>query len=123
MTAMPRPEVRQAVKALLTQSPAFAKLSAERQQQVARDTALIADYLAAPEGIPAQQLGMPRALEGDTGPQEESYSEASKQVGEIGKGKFKGEAAREGAKVAGLLMKQVNFPTFVSSLIDRKSVV
>jgi hypothetical protein len=38
-------------------------------------------------------------------------------VSEIGGGKFKADAAREGAKVAGLLMKQVNFPNFVSELI------
>jgi hypothetical protein len=114
----PRPEVRQAVRALLTQAPAFAQMSADKQQQVARDTALIADYLAAPEGISAEKLQTPaRALEGDPGPQEESYGEASKKVSEIGKEKFKGSAAREGAKVAGLLMKQVNFPNFVSELI------
>jgi hypothetical protein len=117
----PRPEVRQAVRALLTQSPAFAKLSADKQQQVARDTALIADYLAAPEGIPADKLREPvRALGplDDPGPQEESYGEASKQVSAIGKGKFQASAAREGAEVAGLLLKQVNFPTFVAGLIQ-----
>jgi len=115
----PRKEVREAVRALLTQAPAFAQLAPAKQQQVARDTALIADYLAAPEGIRADRLGAAaRALEGDTGPQEESYGEASKKVSEIGQGKFKASAAREGAQVAGLLMKQVNFPTFVAGLIQ-----
>ena len=56
MPATPRPEVRAAVKSLLTKAPSFAQLSPERQQQVARDTALIADYLAAPEGIPGNTL-------------------------------------------------------------------
>jgi hypothetical protein len=36
----------------------------------------------------------------------------------ISKSKFKAEAAMEGAKVAGALLKQVNFPTFVASLIQ-----
>jgi hypothetical protein len=121
--AAPRLEVRKAVKALLTQSPAFAQLPAHQQQQIARDTALIADYLAAPEGIEGntieREVGAPsaRALD-DPGPQEQDYETAREAVSEIGKGKFQGSAAREGAKVAGLLMKQVNFPTFVSSLIQ-----
>jgi hypothetical protein len=118
----PKPEVRQAVKELLTQSSAFARLPAAQQQQIARDTALIADYLAAPEGIPAKQIGgdvAARALGpfDDSGPQEQDYGTARQAVSEIGQGKFKASAAREGAKVAGLLMKQVNFPNFVSELI------
>src|SRR5687767_4410274 len=97
-TPTPRPEVREAVRALLTQAPAYAQLSPDKRQQVARDTALIADYLAAPEGIPAERLQPPaRALDDDPGPQEESYKEASKNVSEIGKGKFQASAAREGA--------------------------
>lgn len=42
----PRPEVRQAVKDLLTRSLAFAQLPPKTQAQIARDTALVADYLA-----------------------------------------------------------------------------
>jgi hypothetical protein len=118
----PRPEVRQAVKALLTGSPAFARLPAATQQQIARDTALIPDYLAAPEGIPADRVGgdlAARALaDGDPGPQEQDYGTARTAVDAIGKDKFQASSAREGAKVAGLLMKQVNFPTFVASLIQ-----
>jgi len=120
---VPRPEVRQAIKNLLTRSPAFSQLPTAQQQQTARDTALIADYLAAPEGIPGNTIqggvGAPpaRALE-DPGPQEQDYETARKAVSEIGGGKFNAGAAREGAKVAGLLMKQVNFPTFVAGLIQ-----
>lgn len=122
----PRPEVRQAIKNLLTQSAAFARLPAAKQQQIARDSALIADYLASPEGIPGNTLaggvGAPsaRALGpfDDPGPQEQDFGKAREAVSEIGQGKFKASSAREGAKVAGLLMKQVNFPTFVASLIE-----
>ena len=122
----PRPEVRQAVKDLLTRSPAFAQLPAATQQQTARDTALIADYLAAPEGIEGQNIrggvGVPpvKALVGDdnTVPQTEDYSTARKAVQEIGDGRFDAGAARAGAEAAGLLMKQVNFVAFVSGLIQ-----
>ena len=42
---VPRPEVRAKVRELLSQSEAFAKLTPAQQQQVARDTALVADTL------------------------------------------------------------------------------
>lgn len=126
---VPRPEVRQAVKDLLTRSEAFGRLPPERQQQVARNTALIADYLAAPEGIPGNTLGPSapgaRALAdvyrlptaGGQAPDHASYEEARQAVSEIGDEKFKAGAAREGAEVAGLLMQKVNFPEFVAGLI------
>lgn len=126
LSPAPRLEVRQAVKALLTQSPAFARLPVHQQQQIARDTALIADYLAAPEGIPGNTIAggvaapTARALEGEgpPPPPQASFEDARQAVSEIGGGEFKGSAAREGAKVAGLLMKQVNFVDFVGGLIQ-----
>src|SRR5688572_15557184 len=120
----PRREVREAVKALLTQSPAFAKLPAAQQQQTARDTALIADYLASPEGIPGNTIeggvaAPATALEdAPPPPPQASYEEARQAVSEIGGGEFEAGAAREGAKVAGMLMKQVNFVEFVGGLIQ-----
>jgi len=131
----PRAEVRDAVRSLLTQSEAFRQLSPEKQRKAAQSTALIADYLAAPEGIPGNEipggLAMPparvppaRAL-GPFGPDAPlesqkgtSFTDAAKQVDKIGEGGFTADAAREGAKVAGLLLKQVKFPTFVASLIE-----
>ena len=119
----PRPEVRQEVKKLLTKTPAFAQLSPERQQQTARDTALIADYLAAPEGF--EGLGSrpktPAARALDTPPAppaQASYDTARQAVSEIGSDDFEASAAREGAKVAGMLLKQVNFVDFVGGLIQ-----
>jgi hypothetical protein len=123
--AQPRPEVRQAVANLLTRSDAFRALSPEKQREVAQATALVADYLAVPEGIPGNQLaggvGMPpaRALaDPPAAPPQASYNEASAKVDAIGDGEFEASAAREGAQVAGLLLKQVKFPTFVASLIE-----
>jgi len=119
----PRPEVRQAVKELLTQSPAFAQLPTAQQQQTARNTALIADYLVAPEGIEGQDipdgLGIPTARTLDESPNFTASEDARKAVQNISnQGEFKAGAAREGAEVAGLLMRQVNFPTFVAGLIE-----
>jgi hypothetical protein len=120
----PRAEVRSAVQQLLTRSPAFAQLPAAQQRQTARDTALIADYLASPEGIEGQKIqggvGMPaaRALDQPGAPQTEDYSTARQAVEEIGRSKFEAGAARAGAETAGLLMKQVAFVPFVSGLIE-----
>lgn len=123
----PKPEVREAVKKVLTRSKAFAAMPPARQQEIARNTALIADYLAAPEGIPANQIPgavgstpVARAMD-DSPPQppaQENYDQARTAVDAIGKSKFEASAAREGAKVAGLLLKQVNFVDFVSGLIQ-----
>lgn len=117
----PRPEVRHAVQQLLTKSPAFARLPAAQQKQTARDTALIADYLAAPEGIEGQKIpggvrALPaRALEGNVDASSEKGWEA---VEDIGKGRFQAGAAREGAEVAGLFLQKVNFVQFVGGLIQ-----
>lgn len=122
----PRPEVRQAVRDLLTRSEAFRHLSPEKQRAVAQSTALIADYLAAPEGIPGNLIpggvAMPPASAladgADDSQRGTSFKEASENVKAIGDDAFRADAAREGAKVAGLLLKQVKFPTFVASLIE-----
>ncbi len=123
----PRPEVREAVRNLLQRSDAFNRLSPEKRRAVAQSTALIADYLAAPEGIPGNTipggLAMPPAVALDEPaplpPQREaSFQEASQTVADIGDAEFEASAAREGAAVAGLLLKQVKFPTFVASLIE-----
>jgi hypothetical protein len=111
-------EARQAVKNLLLRSPAFSKLPAKTQQQIAQDTAEIAGYLAKPEGIPANQLPTATALaDGNPNQTHTNYQENLKQVNAVGSG-FKAQAAREGAEVAGALLQKVNFPTFVASLIE-----
>jgi hypothetical protein len=120
----PRPEVRQAVANLLTRSDAFRALSPEKQREVAQATAMVADYLAVPEGIPGNALpgglGTTATAMADppAAPPQSSYADASKEVDKIGDGEFEASAAREGAKVAGMLLKQVKFPTFVASLIE-----
>jgi len=120
----PRPEVRAQVRDLLLQSKAFAALPRDKQLQIARDTVQIADYLAAPEGIPADTLpaamapaGFARGLAGSQTPPGDTYQQDSQKVSEIGKSRFQAQAAREGAQVAGLLLRKVDFPTFCAHLI------
>jgi hypothetical protein len=112
----PPVEARQAVKDLLLRSSAFSKLPAATQQKIAQDTAEIAGYLAQPEGIPGNKLPSAAAL-ADANQTHANYKENLAQVNKVGSG-FKAQAAREGAQVAGVLLKQVNFPTFVASLIE-----
>lgn len=109
----PKPEVRHAVKDLLMRSPAFARLPPATQQQIAHDTTAIADYLAAPEGIPGNKLPSARALED---PSASTYERDLEQVNKVG-GDFKAAGAREGAEVAGMLLQKVNFPDFCAQLI------
>ena len=52
----PRPEVRAKVKQLLLKSPAFAQLPQKTRDELAHNMTRIADYLAAPEGVPGNQL-------------------------------------------------------------------
>lgn len=116
---IPAPEVRQSVAQMLTGSPAFAQMSPEDQQKIARDTAIVADYLAQPEGIKGNMiprgLGMPAA---GALADEADFKTHQKAVDAIGKGKFRADAAHEAATVAGELLNQVKFPTFVSGLIQ-----
>jgi hypothetical protein len=124
-TPAPRPEVRGAVRDLLTKSPAFSRLHPDVQRQIAHDTAQVADYLAAPEGFPGNRLASARSLAGGLAGQDgedasgkEQWGRDKQAVDDIGQRGFKAEAAREGAEVAGLLLTKVDFPTFCASLIQ-----
>ncbi len=126
-TAMPKPDphVRQEVANVLTQSEAFLAMTPQQQQEIARNTALVADYLARPEGLAANTIpgavGNPTAqalADENKAATEASWAERKAAVDSIGQDKFEANAAREGAKVAGLLLREVKFPAFVSGLIN-----
>lgn len=121
---IPDPRVRAEVQNLLTRSQAFNEMPPDRQREVAKNTALVADYLAAPEGIPGNRIaggvGNPapaRAMD-DPAPQDEDYETARKAVTEIGNERFRADAAREGADAMKLMNKSIGFPTFVGGLIQ-----
>jgi hypothetical protein len=116
--AAPPKEVRTAVRDLLTSSPAFAKLPQATQQQIAKDTAEVAGYLAQPEGIPGNKLPSSTALaDADPNQTHANYQQNLRQVNAVGSG-FKAQAAMQGAEVAGALLNKVNFPDFVAKLIE-----
>ncbi len=110
---LPRPEVRAKVQDLLSSSPAFHQLPPAKQQQVARDTAMIADALVG-KGPPGTASIASQAMAGGLN----QWESNQKAVKEIGDDPFKAGAAHEGAKVSGEFIKQVNFVEFVSGLID-----
>jgi phage FluMu protein gp41 len=129
---LPKPEVRAKVKELLLKTPAFAQLPREKRDELAHNMALVADYLASPEGIAGHTLKGGLAADAtptarslgpfdsiaEPPPAGDSYESASKKVSEIGKEKFEAGAANAGVRAAGAFMKQVKFVEFVSGLID-----
>jgi len=118
--------VRTQVQHLLERSPAFRSLSRDKQAQLAGQMVEIGTYLAEPEGIRlAKDRYAPAGgteadpysfalAEGDTGPTRRIRRSASSDD----PGTFVAQGAREGAAVAGALLREVNFPTFVSELIN-----
>jgi hypothetical protein len=121
----PDPVVRHGVAQLLTRSQAFRALPPDDQKAIAKNTALIADYLARPEGIDVRTSnplpnGVARTLadEEDKSAKEASWDQRKAAVDDIGKAEFKANAAREGAAVAGMLLNEVKFPQFVAGLIE-----
>lgn len=111
----PRPEVRSEVMKLLTKSPAYHKLPQAQQQQVARDTAMLADTLV---GQPSGGLATSTARAMADPPEQASFGEARKAVDAIGQEDFKAGAVVAGGQAAADYIKQVNFTDFVSGLID-----
>jgi hypothetical protein len=106
--------VRSRVRELLEKSDSFRALPPEEQRDIARHTVEIVNYICAPEGIQGDRLARARtatALEGET------TGGSRRRRGE-GAPQFTAQAAREGAAVAGALLEQVNFPAFVSGLIE-----
>ncbi|MFL0355813.1 hypothetical protein ACI5KX_04980 [Erythrobacter sp. GH1-10] len=109
-------------------------MSPEDQKAIAKATAQVAGYLAQPEGMDGRAVGgvVPEGMatspaapaEGmffsrnDNVPQEASWADRRAAVDAIGEGEFRADAAREGAAVAGELLREVKFPAFVSGLIE-----
>jgi hypothetical protein len=110
---------RQKVRGMLSQSAAFRAMPTEQQREIARHTVEIANYLAMPEGIQGNKLATaPALMRPGVDPYAFAQDTRTSRRGGDDEGKFTAQAAREGAEVAGLLLQQVNFPQFVSGLIE-----
>ncbi|TQV86029.1 hypothetical protein FLL46_18775 [Aliikangiella coralliicola] len=105
---------RTAVRDLLQKSAAYNELDEVKRRALANDLVQIGTYLAEPDGVridPSKQSDSVRALA-----EEGVRSRRTQQ--QQGDGEFVAQSAREGAAVAGALLEAVNFPEFVSGLID-----
>ncbi|MDB4948594.1 MAG: hypothetical protein JWM27_1243, partial [Gemmatimonadetes bacterium] len=111
--------VRRNVRDLLQRSPSFLALPAEKQREIAHETVKVASYLAEPDGVRGgglapsadpyavqQALGSPPTLGG------------SQQPAPGQPPAFNAQGAQQGAQAAGAFLNAVNFPAFVSGLID-----
>ncbi|MBW8851362.1 MAG: hypothetical protein JF600_11320 [Xanthomonadales bacterium] len=102
---------RRKVRAMLESNDAFGQMAPDKREALARGMVQIATYLAEPDGIrlkPGQQSPQVRALAGEDDGQplkQETQPEF-------------GQALRTGVQQAGALLQAVNFPAFVSGLID-----
>jgi hypothetical protein len=128
-------EVRRGVREVLGQSAAFQALPPEKQREIAQQTVQIASYLAEPDGIRADRLPTARAAgtdpyaraqDGGDGSvnatddviQSRRPASGSAETGDPNDPtRFRAQAAQEGARAAGALLDQVDFPVFVSGLI------
>ncbi len=102
---------RQKVRQMLTESAAFCALPEAQRREIAGNTVAVVQALIQPEGL----AGTVQAARSDP----YAFAQAGR-GGDGGRkpGEFKAQAAREGAAVAGALLREVNFPVFVSGLID-----
>jgi hypothetical protein len=106
---------RVAVRDLLERSDAFRALDADKRRELANGLVHIATQLVAPGGVrvaPAQMSEPVRALA------ESGVRRTAAGANTSEDGTFTAQGAREGAAVAGALLEAVNFPEFVSGLID-----
>ncbi|HEY0406405.1 MAG TPA: hypothetical protein VGC89_11805 [Pyrinomonadaceae bacterium] len=127
-SAPPPPEtlgvVRDNVRQLLLKSDAFRALPFDQQRQIAHDTVAVATYLAAPEGIEGNKLPPPRAAPErkkdayEFGLAQDSTTKPPLKTQTSAPGQFTAQAASEGARVTGAYLAAVDFPTFVSGLIE-----
>ena len=103
--------VRRKVRQMLEQAESFRELAPDKREALAKGLVQIGSYLAEPDGIrlkPGQQAPQVRALAGE---------ESGEPLPMTDQPEF-GTALRTGVEQAGALMEAVNFPQFVSGLID-----
>lgn len=106
---------RRAVRELLERSEAFNALPQDKRRELANGLVQIAGQLVEPGGVrvpPEQMNPQVRALA------ENGVRRTAAGNNTDDEGKFSAQGAREGAAVAGALLQAVNFPEFVSGLID-----
>ena len=108
-------EIRHYVRDLLQSAPAFGQLPAEERRKMAHDLVRVLSLISEP-GAPLPVTPAPaQAL--DVGSNDALKDRLAKKQDLVGKD-FKGGAAKEGAKTFKELVSAVDFPRFVSGLIE-----
>ncbi|QGX99327.1 hypothetical protein EI983_14080 [Roseovarius faecimaris] len=107
-------ETREKVRNMLTRSASFRDLSPEERTKVAHDTVKVFHFLG--DQAPAEMLGA--AASAPPHRQDQAPARAMEDRIRQSDSTFRAEAAREGAHVAGALLKSVNFTDFVGGLIQ-----
>src|SRR5512134_2750957 len=116
-----RPEVRD----ILERTPAFSRLSPEEQRELAGTMVKVCAYMSNPDGLAAHELGTQGGLLAPGGPalaraQEEPTDEVVRTVDTLKTAgeRFRASAVEAGVEQFGALVKKVDFPKFVSGLIQ-----
>ncbi len=106
---------RSAVQSLLQSSDAYGQLDERKRRDLANGLVTIATQLVEPGGVRVPATGMKAGVRALA---EEGVRRTGAGNNTDEDGKFSAQGAREGAAVAGALLQAVNFPEFVSGLID-----
>src|SRR6516225_8548912 len=111
--------VRPEIRTLLESSQAFRKLTPEEQKELASKMVKVSAYMVNPDGLAAQELspqgGVLAKAQADA--VEATKERLSKAPGFAGKD-FQAGAVKQGVQQFGELVKKVDFPKFVSGLIQ-----
>lgn len=113
-TAVAAAAVAPHVRRLLESSPAYRSLSLDQQADLARQLVKVGSYLAAPEGLDVREAPLARSQAGGAG---EAAKRASEDRGFAGQD-FDPGAVEAGVEQFGALVQKVDFPEFVSGLIE-----
>ncbi|HEY9229435.1 MAG TPA: hypothetical protein VIP11_22490 [Gemmatimonadaceae bacterium] len=106
--------VRPEVRALLERSPGFSRMGPEEQRELARTMVKVCSYMSNPDGLAAQELSAPNG-----GVLAKAQADEGAQTHQKFAGKdFEAGAIKQGVQQFGELVKKVDFPKFVSGLIQ-----
>ena len=111
--------VRPAVRQLLESSESFGKLPPEEQHKLAGEMVKVAAYMSDPDGVTRKELArdqQPLVIQQAEDPNAAARRRATE--GRFAGEQFEAGAVREGVEQFGELVKKVDFPLFVSGLIE-----
>jgi hypothetical protein len=118
-TVAPVRPVRTAVRALLERSKAYQALPLEEQQALANHMVKVGSYLAEPGWLdaPAPPAAARALGEDEANPVDDLKKRLASKPGQVG-AEFQAGAVREGVQQFGQLVQKVDFPAFVSGLVN-----